>query len=451
MSNLLLTYYGDDLTGSTDVMESLQFGGVPTVLFLEPPTPEELARFPQARAVGVAGVSRSMSPAQMDAELYPKFRALKALGAPIFHYKICSTFDSSPTVGSIGHAIDIGWDVFQPPVVPLLVGSPALRRYVVFGNLFARVGDVTHRLDRHPTMSRHPITPMNESDLRLHLGKQTARSIGLIDVWHMEADDAAIDARFQKLKDDGCQVILFDTLDTGHLAHAGRILWAQRGEQPVYVVGSSGVENALIMHWQGQGIVAEPAPFTPPGRVEPLIVVSGSASPPNAEQIEYSIANGFADIRLDAPALVDPLTAEAERARAASVALEALRQGQSVLLYSTCGPDDPAITATRTRMERLGLDPVAVGERLGAQQGIILRDLLEQTGIRRACVAGGDTCGYSARQLGIFALQVVVPIAPGAPLCRASSHDAAFEGLQIALKGGQNGAADYFVKIREGG
>ncbi len=450
MSDLLLTYYGDDLTGSTDVMESLQLGGVPTVLFLEPPTREELAAFPQARAVGVAGISRTMTPEQMDAELYPKFRAIKALGAPIFHYKICSTFDSSPTIGSIGHAIDIGWEVFDPPVVPLLVGSPALRRYVVFGNLFARVGDVTYRLDRHPTMSRHPITPMNESDLRLHLGQQTRRPIGLIDVWHMEADAAAIEARFNRLTDEGCEIVLFDTLDERHLAEAGRILWAQRGGQPVLVVGSSGVENALVMHWQAQGMAAAPPPLTPPGRVEPLIVVSGSASPPTAEQIDYAIAHGFADIRLDAPALVDPSTADAERARAGVAALAALGQGQSVVLYSTRGPDDPAIGATRARMERIGCDPRAVGETLGAQQGLILRDLLARTGIRRACVAGGDTCSYSARQLGIYALQMIVPVAPGAPLCRASSHHAAFDGLQISLKGGQCGAADYFIKIREG-
>jgi uncharacterized protein YgbK (DUF1537 family) len=392
-----------------------------------------------------------MTSAQMDAELYPTFRALKGLGAPIFHYKICSTFDSSPTIGSIGHAIDIGWGVFRPSVVPLLVGSPALRRYVVFGNLFARVGDVTYRLDRHPTMSRHPITPMHESDLRLHLVGQTARPIGLIDVWQMEADDAAVDARFRRLVEDGCQVVLFDTLDAQHLIHAGRILWESRRAQDNFVVGSSGVENALILHWQGTGMVAAPPPLASPGRVEPLIVVSGSAAPPTAEQIDYALEQGFAGIRLDAPALVDPSSADAERGRAAEAALAALGRGQSALLYSTRGPDDPAIPATKARMERLGLDPRAVGERLGVQQGMILRDLLSRTGIRRACVAGGDTCGYAARQLGIYALQMIVPIAPGAPLCHAHSHEAAFDGLQIALKGGQCGEADYLVKIREGG
>ena len=55
---LLLTYYGDDFTGSTDVMEAMTAAGVPTVLFVTPPTPEMLAKFPQARCIGIAGSSR---------------------------------------------------------------------------------------------------------------------------------------------------------------------------------------------------------------------------------------------------------------------------------------------------------------------------------------------------------------------------------------------------------
>ena len=102
-------------------------------------------------------------------------------------------------------------------------------------------------------------------------------------------------------------------------------------------------------------------------------------------------------------------------------------------------------------MERIGFDPKTVGSRLGTQQGMILREVLERTDLKRACVAGGDTCGYSAKQLGIYALQVLTPIAPGAPLCRASSDNPRFDGLEISLKGGQNGVADYFVKILHGG
>ena len=41
------------------------------------------------------------TPAEMDAALGPAFESLRALGAPLCHYKICSTFDSSPSIGSI--------------------------------------------------------------------------------------------------------------------------------------------------------------------------------------------------------------------------------------------------------------------------------------------------------------------------------------------------------------
>lgn len=120
----------------------------------------------------------------MDTELGESFQALRALRPRLVHYKVCSTFDSSPQIGSIGRAMEIGARVFGSPVVPLQVGAPVLGRYCVFGHLFARSGldSDPYRLDRHPTMSRHPITPMTESDLRLHLAPQTRLRIGLLDI-----------------------------------------------------------------------------------------------------------------------------------------------------------------------------------------------------------------------------------------------------------------------------
>lgn len=451
MQDLLVTFYGDDFTGSTDVMESLEIGGIHTVLFLDPPTPEQLARFPDVRGIGVAGVSRTMSPAQMDTELRPRFEALRDLGAPFVHYKVCSTFDSSPQVGSIGHAIDIGWEVFEPPVVPLVVGAPPLNRFVVFGNLFAHIKGVTYRLDRHPTMSKHPITPMTESDLRLHLGQQTSKTIGLIDLLQMAAGDDAIDTAYAELMAAGTDIVLFDTIDRGHLVQIGRKIWSLKGEKPVFIAGSSGLEYALTWYLQAAGIIAEPEPLPSPGPVDQMLIVSGSAAPPTAEQIDHAGQHGFTLVRLDAPGLVDPDTAEQTRAAAVEQALSLLSEGRTVLMYSAHGPDDPAIAATNERMARTGSDPKTVGSKLGTQQGILLREVLERTDLKRACVAGGDTCGYASNQLGIYALQTVVPIAPGAPLCKAFSDTPRFDGLQISLKGGQNGVADYFVKCRSGG
>lgn len=453
MSDLLLTFYGDDFTGSTDAMEGLALNGVPTALFLEPPTAAQLqGRFADLRAVGVAGVSRSLSPDAMTDELRPALAALKALAAPLTHYKVCSTFDSSPLVGSIGRATDIGWEVFKPPVVPLVVGAPSLRRYVAFGNLFATVDETTYRLDRHPTMRHHPITPMHESDLRLHLAQQTDKNIDLLDVRHLAGDTATIDRHFRALVDDGAEVILFDTLDEAHLLTIGRLLWSLRDEGPLFVVGSSGVEYALTAYWHAAGVVEKPPLPGSAGPVDQIVVMSGSASPVSAAQIDWAREHGFHALRLDSAALVNPDRVGHEREAVVAAALRVLASGQSLVLYSAQGPDDPAIAATRDQLESLGLDPNSAGQRLATQQGLILREVLARYPvIRRVCVAGGDTCSHATRQLDIYALEMVAPLAPGGPLCRASAHTPRFDGLEIVLKGGQVGAADYYGLILQGG
>ena len=44
------------------------------------------------------------------------------------------------------------------------------------------------------------------------------------------------------------------------------------------------------------------------------------------------------------------------------------------------------------------------GEKLGRNLGVLLREVLMRSGVRRAIVAGGDTSSHAVRQLGIEAL-----------------------------------------------
>ena len=120
------------------------------------------------------------------------------------------------------------------------------------------------------------------------------------------------------------------------------------------------------------------------------------------------------------------------------------------MISATIGPDDPIIEKTRDTINQLGIDPSETGPRIARQQGLILRELLQETGLGRVCVAGGDTCSYTLRQLDIHSLELLMPITPAAPLCRASSDNPAFDGLQVASKGGQFGAPDYFIQVLEG-
>lgn len=455
---LLLSYYGDDFTGSADVMEALALNGVPTALFLKPPTQDELVHFKlknrvsgdheHLKAFGVAGISRSLTPEEMKRELPYIFNRISKIPSQFFHYKICSTFDSSPRIGNIGLAIDIAFEYFPSDYIPMLIGAPALNRFCIFGNLFARVGDTTYRLDRHPTMSRHPVTPMHESDLRLHLSRQTSRKVYLMDLFALEAE--ARQQKFEALQVEKGAFVLYDTYHDQHLKNIGQLIWHNKTAGRQLLLGSSGIEHAICDFLQQAGQFQKPALPLSPGKADQLIVVGGSCSPTTQTQLEWAIHKGFADIRMDTVRLVNPHTLEDEVERVKHLMINALAEGKSLVLYTASGPEDPAILATVQHMEALGREEIPTSAILAGTQGRLVKEVLEKVGKKRIVVAGGDTSGYVSRALGIYALETLMPIAPGAPLCTAHSHHPQFDGLEICLKGGQNGKADFFESILHG-
>lgn len=444
---LLLAYYGDDFTGSTDAMEALAAAGVPTVLCLAPPTPALLQRFPETRCVGLAGASRGRSPQWMDHELPDAFASLAALGAPILQYKVCSTFDSSPAIGSIGRAIELGVRQMRGRWSPMVIGAPRLKRYQAFGHLFAAVDGVAHRLDRHPTMSRHPVTPMHEADLRLHLREQTARRIELIDL--VQLRHGAGSARLARLAGDDAPTVLLDVLDDETLLEAGRLVWEERGDG-LFSASSSGLQYALAAYWRSLGLLPrEPSLPTAPA-VPAIAAVSGSCSPVTAAQIRWARANGFATERLDLPRALDDAGREGEIERCVELAAVAVGRGTSVIVYSAEGPDDPTVTGFDTLAQAAGLGRHDAARRVGTTLAEVMRRLLDRVELRRIVVAGGDSSGEVAGALGIAALSVAAGLAPGAPLCRAWSASARRDGLEIVLKGGQIGPASFFGSVRAG-
>jgi uncharacterized protein YgbK (DUF1537 family) len=447
--HLLLAFYGDDFTGSTDAMESLARAGLHTVLFLKPPTPAQLRRFPGLRAFGVAGTGRTMTPPQMTRALPPIFRALKASGAPVVHYKMCSTFDSSPRIGSIGKAIDVAQKIFRSPFVPLLVGAPMLGRYCVFGNLFARSGldSEPHRLDRHPTMRQHPTTPMDEADLRLHLAKQTRKRVGLLDIVQLESPNPR--GRLSQLLDAGNEIVLFDVLNDRHLPRLGELIGNHANPRdPLFVVGSSCVEYAMTAWWRQRGKLKASPRKSSPRPVPALVVVSGSCSPVTERQIRWALKAGFAEIAVDTAALVRPQSRAPEVNRILKTAALSCSAHRSVIIHTARGPNDPRLAGTRRALKRLGLRSEAT---LGALLGELLATLLNHTGWTRGVVTGGDTSSFAARALGVEALEFVAPLAPGAPLCRVHARGHPADGREIVFKGGQNGRDNFFLLALHGG
>lgn len=441
----LIAFYGDDFTGSSAAMEVLAFAGLETILFLAPPTQERLARFAHYRAIGVAGVARSRPPEWMDEHLPPVFEQLAGIGAPVVHYKVCSTFDSAPHIGNIGRAAEIARRRF-PGWIPLVVSDPGMGRFQAFGNLFAHANGVGYRLDRHPTMAAHPTTPMHEADLGRHLAAQTDLRVGLVDFASMKRGRA--DALLAQEIERGAAIVSVDVLDPETLREAGRLIW-ERGAAQQFVLGSQGVEQALVAHWRAAGLMPLTSASVGCARVERLAAVSGSVSPITAAQIEHACARGFEPIVLDARLAVheEPLAAEVRRVTA--LGREAIARGRDPLVFTATGPDDPRVAAFREAVRASGTPIAAVNDRLGAALGDILNALVRQCGLRRVVISGGDTSSHAASRLGIDALTAIAPLSPGVPLCRAHSPDPAIDGLEIALKGGQTGAPDFFTAVRD--
>jgi uncharacterized protein YgbK (DUF1537 family) len=419
----LYTWYGDDFTGSSDVLEALALHGVKAVLFTRTPDARALAAFPDCRAVGIAGESRSRNPQWMSHNLPAIFRAMRRLGAPVNHYKVCSTFDSSPRVGSIGRAMELGRAEFRSGTVPVVVGAPHLGRAVVFGNLFANADGTMCRIDRHPTMRQHPVTPMTEADLRLHLASQTELAMGLVDLTAFQSCFAR--ERWQMQVEARAGGVVFDGFSDVMLEETARILWECAMERPVFAVGSSGLTHGLLHHWRSAGLIDVAQVPRPAPPVDRLLVLSGSCSPVTARQIRRAKQMGFAAWHLEGPG---PWNAQVAKARAA------LTSGRSVVLYTALGPQ---------------AQDEEHGEKFGTALGVLLRELVLTTGVRRILIAGGDTATHSVKQLGLDALTFAAPLVAGVPLCRGNSRSK-LGGLELALKGGQIGPEDFFANVRDG-
>lgn len=446
--DITIAWYADDFTGAAATMEVLTFSGIPSILFLEMPSEKQLKRFPHVRGIGIASTARTQSPVWMKDHLPAIFSGLNNLAPDLVHYKVCSTLDSSPTVGSIGCAIDVGAEYFGVQSVPVMIAAPKMHRYQCFGHLFAGVNDDVMRLDRHPVMSRHPVTPMTESDVARHIGLQSDHVEGhFIPFTALKSGSAQIPGPTTSGR---TAVVTLDSVDHHTDIQAGKLIWEAR-ETCRFVVGSQGIEYALVAHWQDTGALAPVTPAQSIGRVDQMMSVSGSVSPITREQINWSRDNGFTCIEFNAALIcTDDRQIEAEVERVVTLSLSALSKGDNPLVYSAAGPDDPAVAQFREAVEASGQNFSDANRAVGRALGRVLKSVLEKTGITRSVVSGGDTSGFVTEQLGIYALSALAPTIPGASICRAHS-EGAHDSLELALKGGQMGTPDYFGWVRDGG
>jgi uncharacterized protein YgbK (DUF1537 family) len=327
------------------------------------------------------------------------------------------------------------------------VAAPALGRYCVFGNLFARFGigsnGAIYRLDRHPSISRHPVTPMTEADLRVHLSKQTRKRIGLFDILSVDQPRTSALAELNRIVREGSEIVLFDALYQRQLEGIGALIDAgARRNKPVFSVGSSGVEMALAAHWKASGLLRRGAPaMRPVRRASSVLVGSGSCSPITSAQIEWALKHGFAEVPLNVNQLLSKNAAQREIRRAVGMAANLLQSGRDIIVHTTRRGSNARVAASLKG---------ASAQVLGGALGAALRETMAQVRPGRLCIAGGDTSSFAARAQGIAAVEMIAPLTPGAPLCRAHAPGSPADGMEVVFKGGQVGPEDYFNIVKRG-
>lgn len=420
MSDDLIAFYGDDFTGSVDALLQFSRRGLSGRLFVGLPSADALAEAAAGCDVmGVAGIARSLPTELLADELTAVFEAFVAVGARVIQYKACSTADSSPTIGSLGRVIELGRMLVASRAVPVLLAQPDFGRYTVFGHHFAAESGTVYRLDRQPTMSRHPSTPMHESDLALHLSAQTTLPIDHIPFTEYGAGPALGD----RLAASDAGAVVLDAFSDDQLRPIGETILAL--PRPVFAVGSGGLSRALaeaLVPVRDAGDAPATEPLSRPG---PTLAVSGSRSAQTARQLQAARDAGWQVIAL-------PLGHADAIARTAERAVAALNAGDSLAITShdSEAPTEDALGSIAESAATI----VAAATSAGAT--------------RRVIVCGGDTSSRVTRLLGIQSLSIAANPWGNVVLLRGHAPGSAIDGVELLLKGGQVGTDDLFERVR---
>jgi len=398
---------GDDFTGSSDLANTLSKEGMRTVQYVGVP------RTP-ARADVDAGVislkSRSIAPADAVARSLEALAWLQEQGCTQFVFKICSTFDSTPD-GNIGPVAEALADALEADRVVVCPAFPGTGRAVYQGHLF--VGDA---LLNESGMQNHPLTPMNDPDLRRWLARQSAGSVGHVAALDVFDGPDEIRRALTREHEAGHRLIVVDALRDADLRAIGV---AARGLR--LLVGGSGIAIGLPANFSLEAEVAD----TWQGAPGPCAVLCGSCSVATRAQLEAHAPTGSVmpvevDAVLDGRLTPDDLATRLLNAGGVPVA---------------CSSADPEVV--RAAQARHGAAVVATA--LDDLFAATARRLIAR-GVTRLIVAGGETSGAVVEGLALDHLQIGPEIDPGIPALRTR------DGVALALKSGNFGSVDFFAK-----
>ena len=415
----LLGCIADDFTGATDLASTLVRQGMRAVQVIGVPD----GPLPEADAVIIALKSRTIPAREAVAQSLDACDALLAAGATQILFKYRSTFDSTEE-GNIGPVAEALLKRLDAPFAIACPAFPTNGRTIYQGHLF-----VGGNLLNESGMENHPLTPMRDANLVRVLGRQSEGSVGLIPFTVVERGAAAIRDEVTRLRDANRRFAIADAITDAHLMALGEAC-----ARHALITGGSGIAMGLPENFRRSGQL--------PARMDAGVlpemggfcaVVAGSCSRATLGQI--GIARDHVPV-LELDALATP-DAAALAHQARDWMAGKLDTTRPIVIAASSTPERVAAL-----QEKLGRD--AAGALVEEAMAAIADDLV-RAGVRRLVVAGGETSGAVVQRLGVTSLRIGGEIDPGVPWTYATPPTAP-EGLLLALKSGNFGARDFFLK-----
>lgn len=407
---MLLGCIGDDFTGSSDLANTLAKQGMRTVQYTGVPVIDAAE---DVEAGVVALKSRSIPVEGAISQSLEALKWLKAQGCQQFFFKYCSTFDSTHE-GNIGPVIDVLAQELDANCIIVCPAFPGAGRTLYQGHLF-----VNDTLLNECGMQNHPLTPMTDADIRRWLKPQTNNPVFHIPALTVFEGADQIESTLSKLSHEERCLVVVDAIRDEDLMLIGKA-----ASQLSLITGGSGVALGLPENFRKKGLIDE---FSNDWRGESgrCAILSGSCSIATRNQLKL-FAENHPTMELNVTDIIEgKITSD-------FVCVWITNQTSIPLVYSSADPDD-----VKKVQEIYGVDESANAiENLFSK---VAQQLVEE-GFNRLIVAGGETSGAVIEGLEINTMEIGGEIDPGVPVMRARDN------LVIALKSGNFGAPDFFVK-----
>lgn len=369
--------------------------------------------------------SRLDSPEISYDKVFRATNILKKMGCSMYYNKTCSVFR-----GNIGKEFDGMMDALNEKFAVISLAFPKNGRKTLYG-----IHTVYGNLLENSEFAHDPVHPMLKSNLVSILQEQTSRKVSLVNI-----DVVRKGAQYlQQVINESRKICNYCIVDSE--------------TQSDLTIVAEAIHNYPVLC--GSSAIAEELPkFLPATQVNStlanvdivdkngVLVISGSLTPQTKGQTAYLSSVGTSVVVLDSRKIFMVSEYKQEVQRVSKIATELLTAGKDVLVMADNSPE--VVLETKEIGKEGKMDPLTVSKLVSAALADITKILVDQTGLKRLVIAGGDTSGTVCRKLGIEGNYVLREIAPGLP-----SGLAIGPSMLIVLKSGSFGEEDFLLRAVE--